>query len=43
VTVNFKKSELSANGKTVPISPVGQAAQELILSGGLEKWVKKRL
>jgi homoaconitate hydratase len=43
VTVNFKKSELSANGKTVSISPVGQAAQELILSGGLERWVKKRL
>lgn len=43
VSVNFKKSELNANGKTVRISPIGQAAQDLILSGGLEKWVKKRL
>ena len=43
VSVNFKKSELSSNGKTVRISPIGQAAQDLILSGGLENWVKKRL
>ena len=29
--------------KTYSIDPVGQAAQELIVPGGLEDWVKKNL
>jgi len=37
--INFQTATLSANGKTYAISPVGVAAQELILSGGLENWV----
>jgi homoaconitate hydratase len=42
-TVDFTTSILTANGKTYPISPVGAAAQELVLAGGLENWVKQRI
>ncbi len=42
-TVDFSRSEIIADGKRYPIDPVGPAAQELILSGGLESWVKARL
>jgi hypothetical protein len=30
-------------GKAYTIDPVGEAAQELIIAGGLEEWVKKNL
>lgn len=42
-TVDFTTSVLTVDGKTYPISPVGAAAQELILAGGLENWVKQRI
>ena len=32
-----------SNGKKYRISPVGIAAQELLVDGGLEAWVKKQL
>jgi homoaconitate hydratase len=41
--VDFAHSKIQAAGKEYPIGPVGVAAQELILSGGLEEWVKGRL
>lgn len=41
--IDFTKSILSTNEKTYSIDPVGVAAQELIVSGGLEEWVKKNL
>ncbi len=41
--LDFAASTLSANGKTYAINPVGAAAQEIIISGGLENWVKERL
>jgi homoaconitate hydratase len=41
--VDFVNSVLVAGGKQYPISPVGAAAQELIVVGGLENWVKKKL
>jgi homoaconitate hydratase len=41
--VDFRKSQVRADGKTYAIGPVGPAAQELVLAGGLENWVKKRL
>ena len=31
------------DSESYPISPVGAAAQELIVTGGLENWVKKKL
>jgi homoaconitate hydratase len=42
-TVNFRRSEISVEGKTYTIDPVGPAAQELILLGGLEAWVSANL
>ena len=42
-TVDFTNSVLIADGKKYPISPVGAAAQELVLAGGLENWVKQRI
>ncbi len=42
-TIDFRKSTLTAEGKTYKIGPVGEAAQELVVAGGLENWVKGRL
>jgi homoaconitate hydratase len=41
--INFKRSVLEAEGETYVLPPLGAAAQELVLSGGLENWVKERL
>ncbi|MDK9699410.1 MAG: homoaconitase [bacterium] len=42
-TIDFAKSTLTTNGKVYVIAPTGAAAQELVLTGGLEAWVKARL
>ncbi|MGK9367308.1 homoaconitase [Melioribacter sp. Ez-97] len=42
-TVDFVNSKLIADDKIYNISPVGVPAQELIVSGGLENWIKKNL
>jgi homoaconitate hydratase len=41
--VNFERSVIQFGDKTYAMSPVGQVAQELILLGGLEKWVENKL
>ncbi len=41
--VDFKNSAITADGKTYTIGAVGAAAQELIVIGGLESWVKSKL
>ncbi len=41
--LNFRLSTMEVDGKTYATSPVGTAAQELILVGGLESWVKAKL
>ena len=41
--VDFKQATLTFNNKTYKISPVGTAAQELIVTDGLENWVQNRL
>jgi homoaconitate hydratase len=41
--IDFVNSTLTAGDKTYSIDPVGEAAQELIVVGGLEEWVKKNL
>jgi homoaconitate hydratase len=41
--VDFANATLTANGKEYAIGAVGAAAQELIVAGGLEAWVKERL
>ena len=43
VKLDFEKSILSIDGKNYSFDPVGEAAQELIVVGGLEEWVKKNL
>ncbi|UCD37271.1 MAG: homoaconitase [Fidelibacterota bacterium] len=41
--VDFKRSCVRVDGKEYPIGAVGTAAQELIIAGGLESWVKIQL
>ncbi len=41
--IDFRASTLEANGKIYPIDPVGTAAQELIIAGGLENWVRENI
>jgi len=41
--IDFENSALAFNNKTYSIDPVGEAAQELIVTGGLEEWVKKNI
>ena len=41
--IDFSQSRLEALGETYSIDPVGTAAQELVIAGGLENWVKARL
>ncbi|MBI9069966.1 MAG: homoaconitase [Melioribacteraceae bacterium] len=41
--INFEKSVIKVDGTEYKIGPVGAAAQELIVDGGLENWVKKNL
>lgn len=41
--LDFRRSSLDIGKKKYTISPVGTAAQELILQGGLENWVKVNL
>jgi homoaconitate hydratase len=41
--INFGTATMEADGKMYSIAAVGAAAQELVLAGGLEAWVKERL
>jgi len=42
-TIDFSASKMTVDGKEYTLGPLGAAAQELIVSGGLEAWVKERL
>ena len=41
--IDFRNSVIIVGEKSYSIDPVGEAAQELIVIGGLEEWVKKNL
>ncbi len=41
--IHFGKAQIEWDGKTYAFSPIGRAAQELIVAGGLENWVKQQL
>lgn len=41
--IDFQNSVINVDNKSYTIDPVGEAAQELIVTGGLEEWVKKNL
>lgn len=43
VKIDFENSSITFDGNEYSIDPVGEAAQELIIAGGLEEWVKKNL
>ncbi|MFQ6614680.1 MAG: aconitase family protein, partial [Fidelibacterota bacterium] len=43
VELNFRTATLTAEKQTYSLPAVGPAAQELIIAGGLENWVKQRL
>ncbi|MCP4703355.1 MAG: homoaconitase [candidate division Zixibacteria bacterium] len=43
VKIDFAKSIVTADGMDYNIGPVGTAAQELIVKGGLENWVKENI
>jgi homoaconitate hydratase len=40
---DVRRSLITAGGRDWPVAPVGVAAQELILAGGLEAWVRQQL
>jgi homoaconitate hydratase len=41
--IDFVNSRIEFDGQTFAINPVGKAAQELIILGGLENWVKEKI
>ncbi len=41
--IDFRTSKASWRGTTYPLSPLGPAAQDLVLAGGLEALTRKRL
>ena len=43
IRIDFQSSEAEFMGKEYPFDPVGKAAQELVIMGGLENWVKARI
>jgi len=43
IKIEFNKAQVIADKKIYSINPIGLAAQELIVSGGLESWVKERI
>jgi homoaconitate hydratase len=43
IKADFENSLLIVNDKKYSFDPVGEAAQELIVTGGLEEWVKRNL
>jgi homoaconitate hydratase len=43
LSIDFRAAKATWNGDTYSLSPLGPAAQELVLAGGLEALTKKRL
>lgn len=43
IEIDFQSAQLTCDGKTHSIGAVGEAAQELILTEGLENWVKAKI
>lgn len=43
IRINFKTSKIYYDEKVFNINPVGPAAQELVVLGGLENWIKNNI
>ncbi|MCB0745481.1 MAG: homoaconitase, partial [Ignavibacteriae bacterium] len=41
--LDYVSSQLLFDGKEYSFAPVGAAAQELVIAGGLESWIKNNL
>ncbi len=41
--IDYKRSELKIDRKIFTMHPIGKAAQELIVAGGLEAWVSRQI
>ena len=41
--IDFSTSVITTNDKEYPLPPIGIAAQEMIITGGLENWVKEQI
>ncbi len=41
--IDFSQAKITVDGKEYRISPIGIPAQELIIAGGLENWVKQKI
>lgn len=41
--MDFKSSILNVDGRKFAFTPVGAVAQEIVLAGGLEQWVERKL
>lgn len=42
-TIDFPQAAMKVNGTSYPIPKMGLIAQELIVAGGLEDWVKQKI
>ncbi len=43
IRIDFKNSSITFDDSEYPIDPVGEAAQEIIIAGGLEEWVRNEI
>jgi len=43
IKTDFRNSSITFDSKEYSIDPVGEAAQEIIIAGGLENWVKENI
>ena len=41
--IDFQNSQIQVDDKIYAVDPVGEAAQELIVTGGLEEWVRRNI
>jgi homoaconitate hydratase len=41
--LDFAQSTITVSSKTYPMAPLGLSAQEIILTGGLETWVRRKI
>jgi len=43
ILIDFENSLISMDNQHYPISPFGEAIQEVILAGGLESWIRTQI
>jgi len=43
ILIDFENSLISMDDQHYPISPFGEAIQEVILAGGLESWIRTQI